>query len=100
MAMSAVLRKLHEVFENEIDKYTTIPRTIFQEEVQKQLLNLPNFIKGNIVITKKEKRNLKKELSEFTASLEFTESGEFEQKVENKENNLDTLKEKAQEIYD
>lgn len=69
MAMSVVLRKLHEAFENEIDKCTTILRTIFQEEVQKQLQNLPNFIKGNIVITKKERRDLKKELSDFTASL-------------------------------
>ena len=69
MAMSAVLRKLNEAFENEIDKCTTILRTIFQEEVQKQLQNLPNFIKENIVITKKERRDLKKELSDFTASL-------------------------------
>lgn len=67
--MSAVLRKLNEAFENEIDKCTTILRTIFQEEVQKQLQNLPHFIKGNIVITKKERRDLKKELSDFTASL-------------------------------
>lgn len=69
MAMSAVLRKLNEAFENEIDKCTTILRTIFQEEVQKQLQNLPNFIKENIVITKKERRDLKKELSDFAASL-------------------------------
>ena len=68
--MSAVLRKLNEAFENEIDKCTTILRTIFQEEeVQKQLQNLPNFIKENIVITKKERRDLKKELSDFAASL-------------------------------
>ena len=56
-------------------------------------------IKGNFLITKKQRNDLKKELSDFIASLEFIER-ELEQKVENQEKYLDTLDENVQEIYD
>lgn len=81
------------------EKLSTIIITLVQEELQKQKQNLLNIIKGNFVIAKKERNELKKELRDFRASLEFTE-GELEQKVKNQEEYLDTLEDKVQEIYE
>ena len=74
-------------------KLSAIIRTIFQEEFQKQEQNQLNNISANFEITKKERNDLKKELSDFRTSFEFTE-GVLEKKIENEEKHLDILEEK------
>ena len=87
------------------ENLTGLIKEILKEEFAKQEKNISNLINGNFEITMKEIRksqdeikDLRKEITEFKESLEFTEN-ELHGKIKKLEEKHESIKKTVDEIY-